>query len=104
MFWLCSVLPPNIREFEVYGECRTESQMCMFIFILSCLPKVEKRVLTGNVLCEVWDWVFFSGKEESPNRSVIHPDFPFVFTEIWHQYAFIAATSPSCNCFSMDSC
>jgi len=49
--------------------------------------------------------VFFSGKEESPNwRGLTHPDFPFVFTEIWRQYGFIAATSPSCNCFSMDSC
>lgn len=30
--------------------------------------------------------------------------FPFVFTEIWRQYGFINVTSPSCNCFSMDSC
>lgn len=77
VFWLCSVLPPSIRDFKVYGECRTESQMYIFIFIQSCLPKLEKRVLMRNVLREVWDGFFFSGKEESPQlkRGLIHPDF-----------------------------
>lgn len=27
-----------------------------------------------------------------------------MFTEIWHHYGFIVEASPSCNCFSMDSC
>lgn len=95
-----SVLPPTIRDFEVHGECRTDSQMCIFIFILSCHPKLEKQVLMRNMLCEVWEFFFSSGKEESPNWSLIYPDFLSIFTEIWHQYDFIAVTSPSCNCFS----
>lgn len=49
--------------------------------------------------------VFFSGKEDPPAEEESHTSrFPFVFTEIWRQYGFITVTSPSCNCFSMDSC
>lgn len=80
MFWLCSVLPPSIREFEVYGECRTESQMCIFIFILSCLPKPEKQVLTRNMLCDVWDWFFSVEKKNPPTEEKPHISrFPFCF-------------------------
>lgn len=49
--------------------------------------------------------VFFSGKEDPPAEEESHTSrFPFVFTEIWRQYGLITVTSPSCNCFSMDSC
>lgn len=68
---------PSIREFRVYGECRTEWQIWINIFILSCLPKLEKLVLMSNMLGEVWH-CFLQWKRRIPQlkRSLVHPDFP----------------------------
>lgn len=58
-----------------------------------------------NMLCEVWRWFFSVEKKDAPAEEESHTSrFLFVSTEIWRQYGFITVTSPSCNCFSMDSC
>lgn len=51
--------------------------MWIIIFILSCLPKLEKLVPKRNTLSEVWH-CFFQWKRRITQlkRSLIHPGFP----------------------------
>ncbi|XP_074450345.1 uncharacterized protein LOC141746199 [Larus michahellis] len=82
------------------------TETCSFsgIRLRSCLPKLEKRVLMRNVLREVWDGFFFQWKRRIPSAEERSHTSRFPFTEVRRQCGLIAATSPSRNCFSMDSC
>lgn len=50
--------------------------MWIIIFILSCLPKLEKLVPMRNMLSEVWHCFFLWKRIPQLKRSLIHPGFP----------------------------